>query len=406
MPGATRSGSNQTRILTPFACGVVADGAEAAGEPPRIDLPRAHLRPAVLLDVPAGVHPPVVELEPFFQVAVDVHDLVLLVGANHLSVGPRAGGHELRRRQLAARPGHVMGHHPPPPKVLRAAVVAAPELQYHERAAYLFARMQLSMDQLLSGADADAAAGIADELAGPLARPADDDNRAPVALLEVEVGPVTVRRAAAGGGDPLGGPWLQRSFQRTIVRPACRRADGMVQQEFAVARALPRHVEREDLFQDWRVGGACVLEVKRPFDGGKVAVLDRLAADLKAGLRVDVLDGRAAAIGVDVLALCLPPPHREQLCGRLARIDERERQIGRRRLCRLSGQESLGGESADCVDLVARWAESVCPFRPGRGGQGQDRDAKVVPSCDCDYRVHVILAQPVLKWSTSWSNRS
>ena len=172
---------------------------------------------------------------------------------------------------------------------------------------------QLRMDHLLSGADVDAAAGVADELAGPLCRPADDDDRAPVALLEVEVGPVAVGRAAAGAGDPLRGPGPQRGFQRAVVRPACRRADGMVQQELAVARALPRRIECQDLFQDRRVGGAGVLEVKRPLDGGEIAVLDRLAADLETRRRVEVLDGRAVAVGVQVFALCVPLPRLEQL---------------------------------------------------------------------------------------------
>ena len=81
--------------LHALGVGVIADRPKSLGKPPRIDLPRAHFRPAGLLHVPAGVHPPVVELQAFFQIAVDVHDLVLLVGADHLAVGPRAGGHEL-----------------------------------------------------------------------------------------------------------------------------------------------------------------------------------------------------------------------------------------------------------------------------------------------------------------------
>ena len=260
-----RAGGDAFRLepdenLHPLRVRMVADRTEAPRKPLRIELPRAHLRPAALLDVPAGVHPPVVELEPFLQVAVDVHDLVLLVGADHLSVGPPAGGDELRRRQLSALPGHAVRHHPSPPEVLRAAAVAAPELQHHQRAADLFARRQLRMDQFLAGADADAAAGVADELARPLGRPTDDDDRAPVALLEVEVGPVAIGRAAPGGSDPLRGLGPQRGFQRAVVRPACRRADGMVQHELTVARTLPRHVERKDLFQQRRVRGAVFLK--------------------------------------------------------------------------------------------------------------------------------------------------
>ena len=95
--GSTSSAGCDSLRLEPcqnlhsLAVGVVADGTQAPRKPLGIDLPGAHLRPAVLLDVPAGVHPPAVELEPFLQVAVDVHDLVLLVGLDHLLVGPRTG---------------------------------------------------------------------------------------------------------------------------------------------------------------------------------------------------------------------------------------------------------------------------------------------------------------------------
>jgi len=107
---------------------VLADRPEAARESARIDLPRADLRPALLLDVPAGVHPPVVELQIFLQVPVDMHDLIPLVGLDHLFVGPRTGSHKLGRRQSAAWSRHGVCHHPAPPHVLCAEAVAAPEL--------------------------------------------------------------------------------------------------------------------------------------------------------------------------------------------------------------------------------------------------------------------------------------
>ena len=83
------------------------------------------------------------------------------VGADHLAVGPAAGGHELRRRQLSARLGHAVGHHPAPPDVLGADPVALPELEHHQRRADLFAGQQLEVRQFLAGADADARVCVA-----------------------------------------------------------------------------------------------------------------------------------------------------------------------------------------------------------------------------------------------------
>src|SRR5579871_1909371 len=84
---------------------VVADRLEAVGEPLGIDLPSTDLRPALLLDIPAGVHPPIVQLYAAFSVQIEVHDLARLVGAHHLAVSPAAAGQRHRRWQLAAGPG-------------------------------------------------------------------------------------------------------------------------------------------------------------------------------------------------------------------------------------------------------------------------------------------------------------
>ena len=42
--------------------GVVADRTKTLREPLRIDFPRADLRPTLFLNVPAGIHPPVIQL--------------------------------------------------------------------------------------------------------------------------------------------------------------------------------------------------------------------------------------------------------------------------------------------------------------------------------------------------------
>ena len=106
--------------LDALGVGVVADRPQAAGEAVRVDLPGAGLRPARLVPVPAGVHPPVVERQPLLEVAVDEQLLVGAVGVDHLAELVRAARGQLHGRQLAAGPGQVVGEHPAPPDVLRA----------------------------------------------------------------------------------------------------------------------------------------------------------------------------------------------------------------------------------------------------------------------------------------------
>ncbi len=185
--------------LHALGVGMIADRLQASRKTLRIDFPGSHLGPTLLLHVPAGVHPPVVDLEPFFQVTIDVHDLVGLVGADHLLVRARTGGDELRRRELAPGLGHAVGHHPAAPNVLGADAVPLPELEHDQRAADLLSRQELESGQLLSGANANPAAFVASELGRPLSRPADDHDHALVGPLEVEIGQVGV-----GGTTSMG----------------------------------------------------------------------------------------------------------------------------------------------------------------------------------------------------------
>ncbi len=76
------------------------------------------------MHIPAGIHPPVIELDALLQVAVDEHDLVGLVGLDHLVVLARAGGKQLWLGKLAAGLGHGVGHHPAAPDVLGGDPVA------------------------------------------------------------------------------------------------------------------------------------------------------------------------------------------------------------------------------------------------------------------------------------------
>ena len=104
-----RAGGHPLRLepdedLDALAVGVIGDGPQPAREPRGVHLPRADAGPAAaMVHVPAGVHPPVVELDVLLEVAVDEQDLPGLVGVDHLVVLARAGGEQLRLGQDCRR---------------------------------------------------------------------------------------------------------------------------------------------------------------------------------------------------------------------------------------------------------------------------------------------------------------
>ena len=324
-----------------FRVRVLADRFKPAGEPFRVDLPGPDLGPAVLLDVPAGVHPPGVDLQALFQIAIDVQDLVGLVGPDHLLVGARAGGDKLGRRELPARLGHAVGHHPAAPGVLCIDPVSVPEQQGDERRADLFARQQLEMGQLLPGADTEPRCALALEFGRPLAGPADGENHPPRSPLEIEIRQVGVRRPPAGSTDPLLGAGGERSLQRPVIRTVGRRTDRVAEQELGIRPALPRRVERLDVLQDRGLRLAGVLEGQEPLGGREVVVLDRLAADDQPGSRIGPRSQMAGPLLVEFLNLAVLPPGGEKLGRWLAVVDKRERRAG---LVRAAGARQTRGD--------------------------------------------------------------
>ncbi len=53
----------------------------------------------------------------------------------------------------------------------------------------------------------------------------------------------------------------------------------MMQREFAGRTTTPPNVQRLNIFQDGRIGGARVLQVNGPLDRGKIVVFDGHATD-------------------------------------------------------------------------------------------------------------------------------
>ena len=101
--------------LDAFGMCVIADRPQAAGESRRIDLPRAGLRPVSIAGIPAGVHPPVVDLDSLGEVAIDEQFLAGLVGLGHFGELVGTARRHLRGGQFAAGPRQVVGEHPAPP---------------------------------------------------------------------------------------------------------------------------------------------------------------------------------------------------------------------------------------------------------------------------------------------------
>ncbi len=77
-------------VLDALRVCVIGYRTQPAREAFHIHLPRAGMRPAPfavlrIVHVPSGVHPPVVELQVFFEIAVNEELLVLLVRVDHLA---------------------------------------------------------------------------------------------------------------------------------------------------------------------------------------------------------------------------------------------------------------------------------------------------------------------------------
>ena len=167
---------------------VIADRPKPAREPLRIDLPGADLRPALLLDVPAGVHPPVVELAAFLQVAVDVHDLVLLRWPRS---SPRRPANWRPRTAAAAACRPAWACCGPSSS---AATGSASGAGRPARTAATISGERISSPgsslKCVSSCPARTCRPrlvVASELGRPLTRPADDDDHALRAPLQVEV---------------------------------------------------------------------------------------------------------------------------------------------------------------------------------------------------------------------------
>ena len=89
---------------------VVANGPEAARKPLRIDLPCSDFWPANRIAfVPAGVHPPIVELDIFFEIPVEPHEQGFFGRSVQLFICPAAIGARVAGAAVFRRAGAYCG---------------------------------------------------------------------------------------------------------------------------------------------------------------------------------------------------------------------------------------------------------------------------------------------------------
>ena len=129
---------------------VVCDRPKAFRESFLVDLPSAGVHPFAVVDVPAGIHPPVSEGQLFLHIAVDHLDLVLLVCVEHLVIEMGAVGYQDRSQNFSVRAWEVSIHHPAAPKV--GPLDGGPPIkkQSDQRGTYFFTAFQAEMGHLLT----------------------------------------------------------------------------------------------------------------------------------------------------------------------------------------------------------------------------------------------------------------
>ena len=276
--GQFRSGKDPLRLEpddradSPLT-GVVGDRPQAVRESVGVGFPRPDLPPRAAARIPAGVHPPVVQIYLLLGVPVDEHDLRGLVGVPHLGVPVRAASGDMGPKNLPPRAGNVVFHHPGAPDVLRLKPRrAVPVLHDDHRGADLFPGEQLHVCIGLSGRYAGGKPAASRERGLPLPRPADDDDPPLDPRLKVEIGQIDPAGPARREKTALG-PRPQRCLQRGVVVQAVPAPFEVTQEEF------PLPVEPLDRFKRWvellRPHGFKVLARKRRGQGEDI--LENLA---------------------------------------------------------------------------------------------------------------------------------
>ena len=147
-PGSRRkpaSGSNHTMVLMPCECAWSEIARSPWGNRFSVHLPSAGIGPAGLVHIPAGIHPPMANLDSLLEEALGPirsdsvrwpassrHDSA---SCSQTALVPGAGRPGLGTLYARA--------FPPAPNVLRPNPLPLPELEHHERRAHLLPGMQL-----------------------------------------------------------------------------------------------------------------------------------------------------------------------------------------------------------------------------------------------------------------------
>ena len=279
--------------LDPFRMGVVADRPQSVRITFRVGIPRSEqiLPRTSPVRIPAGVHPPVIQLHTLFEVTVDKLHLVFIRSMEHLGEIGRTGRFEDRFGQTASRTRQVMVVHPAAPHVLRRVARPVPEHHYDQRRANLLARFKVQARFNLSDANVQRRVGLPVERSFPLRRPTYGGHHAPGSAvpLRIEERQVLGRRETVPESADLFGllPAELHPVRLEILRS---RVPSLVVVQVNVVFPVQseRNVQRQQVFEDSGFRPAVIFEIDDPLHGRVIGITNDLAAHLQAGSGIGI----------------------------------------------------------------------------------------------------------------------
>ena len=305
-----------------------------------------------------------------------------------------------------------MAQQQPSPEILCPRAVAPPEEHHDAGAADFFAGAQQQVRALQARLDPERPLGLAREAGGPGARPAQADDDASVARLQIE----ERQRLDRGSSAPVAaaasmGMQLQLIAGRECVGQGCKIGVcrlaplRMVNDQCGSGLVGKRCVEGLEALQDRRVPGPGVPEINHPVHRRIVVVLDRHATNLQAGERIGMGHGPLRCLSGPLVDRLGCSPRREQLRGRAAIVAERKRP---RRGIRAEARPDptprrfhLSGRGTDRRRLPREDADHHNP-----DNEGQDARTHRLHGVLRSWVALTILRNCLLQWKTRSGNSS
>jgi len=178
------------------------------------------------------------------------------------------------------------------------------------------------MSQFLACLYTNAAAIVAAEVRRPLPRPAQTDDDALVALLDVEVAEGIVGRTPARCSNVLFNLGSQLEFVGLEVDGLRRTPAKMVQRKLIPRASLKPGIDGLNVLEDGRVGRTSVLEKQGPLHHGEIVVFDSCPAHHQSGSRILENCAVLSSISIELSDRTLLRPSGQEFRGRPAAINK------------------------------------------------------------------------------------